>query len=102
MAERGLGRIIHVGSRQAHRTFVQSGAHGVSKGALESLARSQAEAWPSYGVTCNTLVPGFVTTPLDKRIAADPEKSAPLAARTMIGRDGLAEDLAGAAAFRGG
>lgn len=63
MAERGFGRIIHITSQQAHRAFVQSGAYGVSKGALESLARSQAEAWSPYGVTCNTLVPGFVLTP---------------------------------------
>lgn len=63
MAERGYGRIIHITSQQAHRAFVQSGAYGVSKGALESLARSQAEAWSPRGVTCNTLVPGFVMTP---------------------------------------
>lgn len=63
MAERGFGRIIHITSQQAHRAFVQSGAYGVSKGGLESLARSQAEAWSPHGVTCNTLVPGFVLTP---------------------------------------
>ncbi|MFF3349589.1 SDR family NAD(P)-dependent oxidoreductase [Streptomyces sp. NPDC002779] len=99
MAERGFGRIIHVTSQQAHRAFVQSGAYGVSKGALESLARSQAEAWSPYGVTCNTLVPGFVMTPLNRRLSSDPEKVAALAARTMIGRNGLAEDFAGAAVF---
>lgn len=99
MAERGFGRIIHITSQQAHRAFVQSGAYGVSKGALESLARSQAEAWSPYGVTCNTLVPGFVMTPLNTRLSSDPEKVAALAARTMIGRNGLAEDFAGAAVF---
>ncbi|AKN69400.1 dehydrogenase [Streptomyces sp. PBH53] len=99
MAERGFGRIIHITSQQAHRAFVQSGAYGVSKGALESLARSQAEAWSPYGVTCNTLVPGFVMTPLNTRLSADPERVAALAARTMIGRNGLAEDFAGAAVF---
>ncbi|MDI1458512.1 SDR family oxidoreductase, partial [Streptomyces sp. ATE26] len=99
MAERGFGRIIHVTSQQAHRAFVQSGAYGVSKGALESLARSQAEAWSPYGVTCNTLVPGFVMTPLNARLSADPERVAALAARTMTGRNGLAEDFAGAAVF---
>ncbi|NPD06085.1 SDR family oxidoreductase [Nocardioides sp. zg-1308] len=99
MAERGFGRIIHVSSQQAHRAFVQSGAYGVSKGALESLARSQAEAWSPSGVTCNTLVPGFVMTPLNARLSADPERTAALAARTMVGRNGLAEDFAGAAVF---
>ncbi|NEB05978.1 SDR family oxidoreductase [Streptomyces sp. SID13726] len=99
MAERGFGRIIHISSQQAHRAFVQSGAYGVSKGGLESLARSQAEAWSPYGVTCNTLVPGFVMTPLNARLASDPEKVAALAARTLTGRNGLAEDFAGAAVF---
>ncbi|GLW14394.1 gluconate 5-dehydrogenase [Streptomyces sp. NBRC 13847] len=99
MAERGFGRIIHITSQQAHRAFVQSGAYGVSKGALESLARSQAEAWSPYGVTCNTLVPGFVMTPLNERLWSDPENVKALAARTMIGRNGLAEDFAGAAVF---
>ncbi|MFB6436549.1 SDR family NAD(P)-dependent oxidoreductase [Streptomyces sp. NPDC056411] len=99
MAERGFGRIIHVTSQQAHRAFVQSGAYGVSKGALESLARSQAEAWSPHGVTCNTLVPGFVMTPLNARLSSDPEKVSALAARTMVGRNGLAEDFAGAAVF---
>lgn len=99
MAERGFGRIIHITSQQGHRAFVQSGAYGVSKGALESLARSQAEAWSPYGVTCNTLVPGFVMTPLNARLSSSPETVAALAARTMVGRNGLAEDFAGAAVF---
>ncbi|ACZ89512.1 SDR family NAD(P)-dependent oxidoreductase [Streptosporangium roseum] len=102
MAERGYGRIIHISSQQAHRAFVQSGVYGVSKGGLESLARSQAEAWSSSGVTCNTLVPGFVMTALNARLSSDPEKVAALAARTMVGRNGLAEDFAGAAVFLAG
>jgi NAD(P)-dependent dehydrogenase (short-subunit alcohol dehydrogenase family) len=99
MAERGFGRIIHISSQQAHRAFVHSGAYGVSKGALESLARSQAEAWSPSGVTVNTLVPGFVMTPLNQRLSSDPDRVAALAARTMVGRNGLAEDFAGVAVF---
>lgn len=102
MAGRGYGRIIHVTSQQAHRAFVDSGAYGVSKGGLESLARSQAEAWSPHGVTVNTLVPGFVLTPLNARLQSDPEKVASLAARTLVGRNGLAEDFAGAAVFLAG
>lgn len=99
MAGRGFGRIIHISSQQAHRAFVQSGAYGVSKGALESLTRSQAEAWSPYGVTCNTLVPGFVMTPLNERLSSDPEVTSALAARTLVGRNGVADDFAGAAVF---
>lgn len=99
MAERGFGRLVHISSQQAHRSFVDSGVYGVSKGGLESLARSQSEAWSARGVTANTLVPGFVLTPLNQRLQDDPEKITALAARTTVGRNGVPEDFAGAAVF---
>jgi len=102
MAERGYGRLIHISSQQAHRAFVGSGIYGVSKGAVESLMRSEAEAWGGTGVTSNTLVPGFVLTPLNARLQEDPEQIAALAARTMIGRNGVPDDFAGAAVFLAG
>lgn len=99
MAERGYGRLIHISSQQAHRAFVGSGVYGVSKGAVESLMRSEAEAWGHHGVTSNTLVPGFVLTPLNARLQNDPAQVSALAARTMIGRNGLPNDFASAAVF---
>lgn len=99
MAERGFGRLIHIASQQAFRASVTSGAYGVSKAGLVALARSQAEAWSPRGVTANTLVPGFVMTPLNERLSADPVKVEALAARTLAGRNGLAADFAGAAVF---
>ncbi|MFT4258798.1 SDR family NAD(P)-dependent oxidoreductase [Microbacterium sp.] len=102
MAERGYGRLIHISSQQAHRAFVGSGVYGVSKGAVESLMRSEAEAWGGTGVTSNTLVPGFALTPLNARLQEDAEKVAALAARTMIGRNSLPADFAGAAVFLAG
>ena len=102
MAERGYGRLIHISSQQAHRAFVGSGIYGVSKGAIESLMRSEAEAWGGSGVTSNTLVPGFVLTPLNARLQEDPQQIAALAARTMIGRNGLPSDFAAAAVFLAG
>lgn len=99
MAERGFGRVIHISSQQAHRAFAASGAYGVSKAALEALARSQSEAWAPHGVTANVLVPGFVRTPLNQRLSSDPAVVEALAARTLIGRNGTAEDFAGPAVF---
>ncbi len=102
MAKRGYGRLIHISSQQAHRAFVDSGVYGASKGAVESLMRSEAEAWGGTGVTSNTLVPGFVLTPLNERLQHDTAKVEALAARTMIGRNGLPEDFAAAAVFLAG
>jgi gluconate 5-dehydrogenase len=99
MAERGWGRIIHVGSQQAFRAFNNSGGYGVSKGGVVALARSQAEAWSGRGVCCNAIIPGFVITPLTAAAAADPKTVEALAARTMVGRNGEPDDFAGAAVF---
>lgn len=102
MAERGYGRIIHISSQQAQRPFAASGAYGVSKAALEALARSQAEAWSPRGVTANVLVPGFVQTPLNQRLSSNPETVAALAARTLVGRNGVPRDFAAPAVFLAG
>jgi len=99
MARRGFGRIINIGSQQQHSAFGNSGAYGAAKAGLAGLTRSQAEAWSSRGVTANTVVPGFVLTPLTAEAAADPERVAALAARTMSGRNGVPTDFAGVAVF---
>ncbi len=97
MAGRGFGRIINIASQQSFRAFSDSGAYGASKAGLVALTRSQAEAWSPRGVCSNALVPGYVVTPLAAHIP--PERQAAMADRTLIGRNGVPEDFAGAAVF---
>jgi NAD(P)-dependent dehydrogenase (short-subunit alcohol dehydrogenase family) len=99
MAARGWGRIINITSQQAERAFGNSGGYGAAKAGLAALTRSQSEAWAPHGVCCNSISPGFVATPLTAPVASDPVRSAALAARTMIGRNGEPDDFAGAAVF---
>lgn len=99
MAERGWGRIINVASQQAMRAFGNSGAYGVSKGGVVSLTRSQAEAWATSGVRCNVIAPGFVPTAMTRHVAADKDRLAALAARTMVGRNGEPADFEGVTVF---
>lgn len=99
MARRGWGRIVNVGSQQSVSAFGDSGVYGVSKAGLAGLTRSQAEAWSRHGVCVNTVVPGFVITPLTAAAAADPARVEALAARTMAGRNGVAADFRGVAVF---
>jgi NAD(P)-dependent dehydrogenase (short-subunit alcohol dehydrogenase family) len=99
MARRGWGRIINVASQQAVRAFGNSGGYGASKAGLAGLTRSQSEAWAPHGVCCNAITPGFVATPLTAEVAGDPVRSAALAARTMVGRNGEPADFEGVAVF---
>ncbi|WP_424533074.1 SDR family NAD(P)-dependent oxidoreductase [Sphaerisporangium viridialbum] len=102
MAARGWGRIINVGSQQSISAFGDSGAYGVSKAAITGLSRSQAEAWSPHGVCSNTIVPGFVLTPLTEPAQAIPGCVEALAARSMTGRNGLPADFTGAAVLLAG
>ncbi|MER7151114.1 SDR family NAD(P)-dependent oxidoreductase [Streptomyces lydicus] len=99
MAARGWGRILHIASQQAIRAFGNSGAYGVSKAGLAALTRSQAESWSRHGVSVNALAPGFVRTPLNETVFADPDRAEAMARRTMAGRNGELADFAGAAVF---
>ena len=99
MAARGWGRIINITSQQADRAFGNSGGYGPAKSGVAALTRSQSEAWARHGVCCNAICPGFVITPLTAEVSADPARLAELAARTMVGRNGLPPDFAGAAVF---
>jgi len=99
MAGRGWGRILNIASQQAVRAFGNSGGYGAAKAGLAGLTRSQSEAWAPRGVCCNAIVPGFVATPLTAEVAADPVRSAALAARTMVGRNGEPGDFEGVAVF---
>ncbi|MEV0388828.1 SDR family oxidoreductase [Nonomuraea sp. NPDC050643] len=99
MAGRGWGRIINIGSQQSISAFGDSGAYGAAKAAVAGLTRSQAEAWSAGGVCVNTIIPGFVLTPLTAAAQAVPGRVEALAARHMVGRNGLPQDFAGAAVF---
>ncbi|MFC4118141.1 SDR family NAD(P)-dependent oxidoreductase [Nonomuraea zeae] len=102
MVERGWGRIINVGSQQSVSAFGDSGAYGAAKAAVAGLTRSQAEAWSVSGVCVNTIIPGFVLTPLTEPAQAIPGRVEALAARHMVKRNGLPQDFAGAAVFLAG
>ncbi len=102
MAARGWGRIINIGSQQSISAFGDSGAYGAAKAGLAGLTRSQAEAWSAAGVCVNTIIPGFVLTPLTAPAQAVPGRVEALAARHMTGRNGIPADFAGAAVFLAG
>ncbi|MGW0480645.1 SDR family NAD(P)-dependent oxidoreductase [Nonomuraea sp. NPDC003214] len=102
MAERGWGRIINIGSQQTVSAFGDSGVYGAAKAAIGGLTRSQAEAWSPRGVCVNTIIPGFVLTPLTEPAQAVPGRVEQLAARHMTGRNGVPADFAGAAVFLAG
>jgi len=74
-------------------------AYAASKGGIGQLTRSLAMAWARDGIRVNALAPGWIETPLTRPLVEDAAKSAPILARTPMGRWGRPEDLIGPAMF---
>lgn len=99
MCARGWGRIINLASLQSVRAFADGAPYGASKGGVMQLTRALAQAWSGRGVNCNAIAPGFFPTELTAPVFANAERAAAMAARTMIGRNGVLDDLRGALIF---
>jgi gluconate 5-dehydrogenase len=99
MRARRWGRIINVSSQQAIRAFNNSGAYGVSKGAISAMTRGLAEAWSRDGITCNAVAPGYMPTGMTAGVFDGGERERWAASLTLIGRNGSLEDLRGITLF---
>ncbi len=70
-----------------------------SKGGVAQLTRDMAVHFASEGVRVNALCPGFVYTPLTKRLTDDPESLKLLVEKHPMGRLGQPAEVAAAALF---
>jgi NAD(P)-dependent dehydrogenase (short-subunit alcohol dehydrogenase family) len=64
MAERGWGRIVFISSVSATHTFPNAALYCTSKAAINGLMRALVAEYAPRGVTCNSVLPGLVPTPL--------------------------------------
>ena len=99
MKEHGGGSIINITSIVAELGFPNNPAYVAAKGALKQLTKSLAVDLGPYGIRVNNLGPGYFHTDMASRSWSDPERREARACRTLLGRWGEPEDLAGAVIF---
>ena len=73
--------------------------YSASKGGVAQLTKSLAIAYAAEGIRVNAVAPGWIATPLTQALQDDPARSAPILARTPLGRWGTPEDIAGPVLF---
>jgi NAD(P)-dependent dehydrogenase (short-subunit alcohol dehydrogenase family) len=73
--------------------------YSASKGGVAQLTKSLAIAYAVDGIRVNAVAPGWIATPLTQALQDDPARSAPILARTPMGRWGTPEDVAGPVLF---
>ncbi|MBB6563540.1 NAD(P)-dependent dehydrogenase (short-subunit alcohol dehydrogenase family) [Acidovorax soli] len=73
--------------------------YSASKGGVAQLTKSLAIAYAADGIRVNAVAPGWIATPLTQALQDDPARSAPILARTPMGRWGTPQDVAGPVLF---
>ena len=73
--------------------------YSASKGGVAQLTKSLAIAYAAEGIRVNAVAPGWIATPLTQPLQDDPARSAPILARTPLGRWGTPDDVAGPVLF---
>jgi L-rhamnose 1-dehydrogenase len=79
------------GGQQAHYTPTKAGVH--------SLMQSCAIALGPFGIRCNSVMPGTITTVLNKEDLSSPEKLSYMQKRIPLGRLGVPAEVADAVVF---
>ena len=99
MVERRYGRIINIGSVTSVAGYAGLAPYGASRGGVKQMTMSLADDWGPYGVTVNTLAPGWFRTEQNKVMYEDQEWVSYLSDRIPLKRPGKPADLEGAVVF---
>jgi len=97
MKENGIaGRILFMSSVTGHQAHKNLAAYGMSKAALEMLAKTLVVELSPFQITVNAIAPGATET---ERTLRDPDFSKTWSRITPIGRPASTADIAHAALF---
>jgi 3-oxoacyl-[acyl-carrier protein] reductase len=97
MRARRFGRIVQIDSEVVDRPPPGRSAYATAKSAQNGLTRSWAAELAPFGITVNTVAPGFI--PVERHADVPAETRAAYLATVLTGRMGTPEDIAHAVSF---
>ena len=93
------GAVVNTASMLTFHGSAFAPGYAASKGAVGQLTKSLAAAWAAEGIRVNAVAPGWIATELTRPLVEDAARSAPILARTPMGRWGEPGDVGGAVVF---
>lgn len=97
MMKAGFGRIVLMSSVSGSRGIPGHTIYAASKAGLDAFARSLAHECAGFGVTVNTVAPGFIDTSMLEALTSERKKT--LAAGIPVKRFGSPDEVAAVVAF---
>jgi len=93
------GRIINISSAGGLVGTRNIAAYCSSKAAVVSLSKTMAMEWGPYGITANTICPGYVPTSINRAALEIPKVKEQIVKRTALKRLGTIEEIAAVTLF---
>ncbi|MFJ4192564.1 SDR family NAD(P)-dependent oxidoreductase [Pseudomonas sp. NPDC089534] len=98
--KQGAGTVVNIGSIGSMVAFPNvNPGYAASKGASRMLSKAIAVDFAHKGIRVNSVLPGFIATPMATDFTQDEVLMQTLAAAIPMGRPGLPEEVAQAALF---
>jgi len=99
MKKAGKGKIINFGSIASFMGRPDRVGYVAAKSGVLGLTRALAIDLKGTNINVNTICPGLISTPFNKKYAEDPTHGEKWGKETIVGRWGLPSDIVGAAIF---
>jgi 2-deoxy-D-gluconate 3-dehydrogenase len=99
MLAQGSGKIINIGSLYSFTGGPNQLGYTASKGAVRQMTMAMSNEWAGRGINVNAIAPGYIATPLNEPMRADPEWHRKVMDRVPMGRYGTPDDLKGTVVF---
>jgi NAD(P)-dependent dehydrogenase (short-subunit alcohol dehydrogenase family) len=99
MIAQGRGAIVNVASIAGCVGLPLTTSYAASKAGLIGLTRVLALDWARHNLRVNAVAPGFIATPANAGMRADPDARSDVESKTPLGRFGEVEEVATAALF---
>jgi glucose 1-dehydrogenase len=93
------GKIINMSSVHEELPFPHFAPYCISKGGVKMMTRTLAIELAPFGITINSIAPGAIETPINRKLLNDPAKLNALLQNIPLKRLGKPNDVASTAAF---
>ena len=93
------GKVINISSVHEELPFPHFASYCASKGGIKMLTRNLSIELAPLGITINSIAPGAIETPINKKLLNDPVKLKSLLENIPLKRLGKPEDVASVATF---